>query len=311
LKNQYDAASIEVLTGLDPVRKRPGMYTDTTRPNHLAQEVVDNSVDEAIAGYATQIGVILHADQSLSVIDNGRGMPVDMQPLYELATASNILVLEDAAQAIGTSYKGEQIGSSGNPVAFSFHPNKNMTTIEGGAIACRDDGLIKLLESIRFHGIDRNESGEMMVEEWGGKMNMPDVCASVGLAQLQKLAAFNQKRRTLAQRYFDHLPRHPAMVLPADADGHSWHMFCICLDFEAIAKSREEVISEFRQQNIMLGIHYPAIHLFGLYQRFGYGPGDFPVAERIGQQTLTLPLFPAMTNDDVDRVCGQFRNMLD
>jgi len=239
------------------------------------------------------------------------GMPVDMQPLYELATASNILVLEDAAQAIGTSYKGEQIGSSGNPVAFSFHPNKNMTTIEGGAIACRDDGLIKLLESIRFHGIDRNESGEMMVEEWGGKMNMPDVCASVGLAQLQKLAAFNQKRRTLAQRYFDHLPRHPAMVLPADADGHSWHMFCICLDFEAIAKSREEVISEFRQQNIMLGIHYPAIHLFGLYQRFGYGPGDFPVAERIGQQTLTLPLFPAMTNDDVDRVCGQFRNMLD
>ena len=80
MKNQYDAASIEVLTGLDPVRKRPGMYTDTTRPNHLAQEVVDNSVDEAIAGYATQIGVILHADQSLSVIDNGRGMPVDMHP---------------------------------------------------------------------------------------------------------------------------------------------------------------------------------------------------------------------------------------
>jgi topoisomerase-4 subunit B len=80
LNNQYDAASIEVLTGLDPVKKRPGMYTDTTRPNHLAQEVIDNSVDEAIAGHATQIGVILHADQSLSVIDDGRGMPVDIHP---------------------------------------------------------------------------------------------------------------------------------------------------------------------------------------------------------------------------------------
>jgi topoisomerase-4 subunit B len=91
LKNQYDAASIEVLTGLDPVRKRPGMYTDTTRPNHLAQEVIDNSVDEAISGYATQIGVILHADQSLSVIDNGRGMPVDMHPEQKMPGVEVIL----------------------------------------------------------------------------------------------------------------------------------------------------------------------------------------------------------------------------
>ena len=91
MKNQYDAASIEVLTGLDPVRKRPGMYTDTTRPNHLAQEVIDNSVDEAIVGYATQIGVILHADQSLSVIDNGRGMPVDMHPQQKIPGVEVIL----------------------------------------------------------------------------------------------------------------------------------------------------------------------------------------------------------------------------
>ena len=91
MKNQYDAASIEVLTGLDPVKKRPGMYTDTTRPNHLAQEVVDNSVDEAIAGHATQIGVILHADQSLSVIDDGRGMPVDMHPQQKMPGVEVIL----------------------------------------------------------------------------------------------------------------------------------------------------------------------------------------------------------------------------
>ncbi len=91
MKNQYDAASIEVLTGLDPVKKRPGMYTDTTRPNHLAQEVIDNSVDEAIAGFATQIGVILHADQSLSVIDNGRGMPVDIHPQQKIPGVEVIL----------------------------------------------------------------------------------------------------------------------------------------------------------------------------------------------------------------------------
>ncbi len=91
MKNQYDAASIEVLTGLDPVKKRPGMYTDTTRPNHLAQEVIDNSVDEAIAGFATQIGVILHADQSLSVIDDGRGMPVDIHPQQNIPGVEVIL----------------------------------------------------------------------------------------------------------------------------------------------------------------------------------------------------------------------------
>ena len=91
MKNQYDAASIEVLTGLDPVKKRPGMYTDTTRPNHLAQEVIDNSVDEAITGFATQIGVILHADQSLSVIDNGRGMPVDIHPQQKIPGVEVIL----------------------------------------------------------------------------------------------------------------------------------------------------------------------------------------------------------------------------
>jgi len=103
LKNQYDAASIEVLTGLDPVRKRPGMYTDTTRPNHLAQEVVDNSVDEAIAGYATQIGVILHADQSLSVIDNGRGMPVDMHPQQKIKFSNKNYQFAGGLHGVGVS----------------------------------------------------------------------------------------------------------------------------------------------------------------------------------------------------------------
>jgi len=91
LNSQYDAASIEVLTGLDPVKKRPGMYTDTTRPNHLAQEVIDNSVDEAIAGYASQIGVILHQDNSLTVIDDGRGMPVDLHPQQKIPGVEVIL----------------------------------------------------------------------------------------------------------------------------------------------------------------------------------------------------------------------------
>lgn len=238
------------------------------------------------------------------------GLAVDMQPVHDLFRETDILLLEDAAQAIGTRYQGRQIGSSGNPVAFSFHANKNMTTIEGGAIACRDSELISRLESIRFHGISRNDAGDMMVEDWGGKMNMPDVCATVGLAQLKKLDRFNAKRRELAQHYFENLPDHPGLVLPADSADHSWHMYCVCLDFSTIGKSRQDVIDSFRQDGIMLGIHYPAMHLFGLYRRYGYAPGDFPVAERIAEQTLTLPLFPGMTTADVDRVCAHFHRLM-
>ena len=238
------------------------------------------------------------------------GMPVEMEPIYELAKSRNLLVLEDAAQAIGTTYQDRQIGSNGNPVSFSFHPNKNMTTIEGGAIASNDQQLIKQLESIRFHGIARNDNGEVLVESWGGKMNMPDVNATIGLTQLRKLDGFNTKRRLLAGRYFRQLPRHPLLVLPAQAPGHSWHMFCVCLDFESMGKSREDILDAFKAQDIMLGMHYPAMHLFGLYRQLGYKRGDFPVAERIGEQTFTLPLFPAMTVDDVDRVATVFDQLL-
>lgn len=238
------------------------------------------------------------------------GMPVDLAPIYELAEQHGLLVLEDAAQAVGTRYRGRQLGSFGNPVVFSFHPNKNMTTIEGGAVACADAAMIERLQSIRFHGFSRNDQGDMVVEEWGGKMNLPDVCAAVGLPQLRKLDGFNEKRRSLAQRYFAGLPKHPGLLLPADDEGHSWHMFCVCLDSELLGVSREQVIEEFRQQGIVLGTHYPAIHLFPLYRRLGYGPGDFPAAERIGRQTLTLPLFPGMEAEDVDRVCAQFDALL-
>ena len=232
------------------------------------------------------------------------GLAVDMEPLYTLAGEHDLLVLEDAAQAIGTEYQGRKIGASGNPVCFSFHPNKNMTTIEGGAVASNDAELIKRLEQVRFHGIERDSGGNIDVAGWGGKMNLPDVNAAVGLAQLSRLDSFNQRRRELAQHYFQLLSENEVLVLPADAEGHSWHMFCVCIDHVALGKTRAGIQAAFSKHGITVGIHYPAIHLFSLYRRFGYAEGDFPVAERIGEQTLTLPLFPAMTEADVEQVCS-------
>jgi hypothetical protein len=232
------------------------------------------------------------------------GLPVDMEPLYELAAKHELLLLEDAAQAIGSEYQGRKIGASGNPVCFSFHPNKNMTTIEGGAVASNDAAFVKRLELLRFHGIEKGSEGRIDVAAWGGKMNLPDVNAAVGLVQLARLDGFNRRRRELAQQYFQRLSPSDVLVLPADAEGHSWHMFCVCIDHDALGKTRAGILSHFSERGISVGTHYPAMHLFSLYRRFGYREGDFPVAEKIGAQTLTLPLYPAMSETDVEHVCA-------
>jgi dTDP-4-amino-4,6-dideoxygalactose transaminase len=238
------------------------------------------------------------------------GRPVDLGPIYDLSLATGLTVIEDAAQAIGTYYQDRPVGAAGNPVCFSFHPNKNITTIEGGAVALADAQMARRLERIRFHGIERDADGNVGVPEWGGKMNLPDVGAALGLAQLPKLDGFNERRGQLADRYLERLPEHPALVLPEDMPGHSWHMLCVCIDYAALGTTRPAFMAALRERGIVAGIHYPAIHLFGLYRRFGYAPGDFPNAERIGEQTLTLPLFPAMSLEDVDRACAALAELL-
>ncbi len=238
------------------------------------------------------------------------GLSVEMAPLRDLAEHRRLLLLEDAAQAIGTRHAGRLVGSGGNPACFSFHPNKNITTIEGGAVATDDKALIRRLERIRFHGIERDAAGEMNVPLWGGKMNLPDVNAALGLSQLPRLDEFNHRRRRLAEHYLDRLPRHAALHPPQAGPGHSWHMFCVRVDYAALGTTRAAFQQALADRDIGTGVHYPAMHLFGLYRSLGYAPGDFPNAETIGEQTLTLPLFPGMDENDVERVCAALTEVL-
>ena len=238
------------------------------------------------------------------------GLPVDMDALYDLAKRHNLRVIEDAAHAIGSAWKGKKIGSFGDIVSFSFHPNKNMTTIEGGALSFADDSELALFDKLRFHGISRDAEGNMDVSVAGGKYNLSDVAARVGVGQLPHIDGFNVQRRKLVARYFEQMDTDPAFLLPARGDeGHSWHMFAPLLPLDKLKIGRKEFIQKMHERGIGVGIHYPALHLFSLYRGLGHKEGDFPNAERIGRETVTLPLFPAMTEADVDRVCGAIKEI--
>jgi len=239
------------------------------------------------------------------------GLAADMERVHAIAARHKLRVIEDAAHAIGTRRNGRLIGSFGDMVSFSFHPNKNMTTIEGGALSLPSDAELNTVELQRFHGLTRDADGNADVLLPGGKYNLSDVSACIGLAQLERLHEFNDKRRALVARYFERLATDPPCLLPARGDeGHSWHIFAPLLPLDRITLTRSGFIKAMHERGIGVGVHYPAMHLFSVYRELGHKEGDFPNAERIGRETVTLPLFPAMRLSDVDRVCDAVGELL-
>jgi len=235
------------------------------------------------------------------------GQPVDRDRLYAIAKKHHLRVVEDAAQAIGTTWAGKRVGSFGDFVSFSFHPNKNVTSIEGGCLVMNTEAEAKLAEQYRLQGVVRSGTDGMEVELVGGKFNLTDVAARVGLGQLPHLEEFNAQRRDLARIYFELFAGQAASSLglrlpPADFVNSNWHMFQVVLPEEKLTIKRAEVMTQLQAAGIGNQVHYPAIHLFSLYRKLGWKPGDFPHAEYAGRNILTLPLFPGMTRADVERV---------
>jgi dTDP-4-amino-4,6-dideoxygalactose transaminase len=243
------------------------------------------------------------------------GLPVDRDRLYDIARRHGLRVVEDAAQAFGSRWKGRRIGSIGDFVSFSFHPNKNITSIEGGCLVLNDDREAFLAEQYRLQGVVRSGHDGMEVELVGGKFNLTDVAARVGLGQLPHLDAFNARRRELARLYLDLLgspsARSLGLGLPAaDFENTNWHMFQVLLPEKRLTIRRAGVMARMSEAGIGTGVHYPAVHLFKLYRGLGWKEGDFPHAEDAGRNLLTLPLFPAMADSDVARVVDSLVSIL-
>ena len=232
------------------------------------------------------------------------GLPCDLDRIHAIAQQHGLRVLEDAAQAIGSRWNGRRVGSFGDYASFSFHPNKNATSIEGGCLVLPPDADVHMAEKLRLQGVVRTGLDGMEVDVVGGKANLTDVAARVGLGQLARLAEFNDRRLALARRYFELFDQTAiaarGVALPVrDFAATNWHMFQIVLP---AGIQRAAFMQALKDRGVGTGVHYPAIHLFSLYRRLGWKERDFPHAERVGRSIVTLPLFPAMADGDVERV---------
>lgn len=242
------------------------------------------------------------------------GLPVDLDALYQIAEKYNLRVIEDAAHAIGTEYKGKKIGSFGDTQVFSFHPNKNMTTGEGGCVTTRDEKIAKRVSLLRFHGMDReawNRFGKSGSQDYeivlpGFKYNMMDIQAAMGLHQLKDLDGFIARRTELALRYQEALLDWPQWTLPGTPEfshRHAWHLYTPLINENSANMNRDEFMQKMKEKNIGTGLHYRAVHLYPYYrEQFGFNVGDFPYAESAGDRIVSLPLFPTMTDAEHDRV---------
>ena len=258
-------------------------------------------LDKALAAITPRTKAIIPVDLA--------GLPVDRDRLYELANQYGLRVIEDAAQSMGANWKGKAIGSFGDLVSFSFHANKNMTTAEGGCLVVNNADEARLFEKLRLQGVTRHADGGMDVDVLGGKANLTDVAAAIGIEQLKRLPQYNARRRELVRLYFKQVDRSLGLELPLEEyESGNWHMFQPLIPVERIA--RGDFIAKMKERGIGVGVHYPAMHLFSLYRAQGWREGQFPQAERIGRSTVTLPLFPAMKDSDVTRVCETLKAVI-
>ena len=239
------------------------------------------------------------------------GLPVNMDQLYALADQYQLRVIEDAAQAFGSLWKGKKIGSFGDLVSFSFQANKNLTTVEGGCLVLNNAEEAKLAEKFRLQGLTRQGMDGMDVDVLGGKDNLTDVNAVIGLEQFKQLPSYQTRRAALARQYFDVIRSEMKsalldqmnLELPVENFTYSnWHMFQVILPLDQLTVDRAQVMTELKELGIGTGVHYPIITGFTLYQNLGYKTADTPHAERVGRSILTLPLFPAMLDEDIGRI---------
>jgi len=252
------------------------------------------------------------------VVVDYTGQPADLDELLGIAKERNWIVIEDAAHALGATYRGRRVGSIADLTTFSLHPVKQITTGEGGVITTNDDALASKLRPFRNHGISTDHRQREHLGSWfyemldlGYNYRITDLQCALGLSQLRRLPEWVARRRAIAARYdeaFRALPLDPIRREP-DRES-SWHLYVVQLRPEELRADRQAAFLELRERGILVNVHYIPVHYHPYYQRLGWKRGAFPIAESAYERLITLPLFPAMTDDDVTRVIETVASVL-
>jgi len=246
------------------------------------------------------------------------GQPCDIDTIREIAEEHDLFLIEDAAHALGAKYKGKKVGTFADMTEFSFHPVKHITTGEGGAITTDDDKLATKLRMLRTHGIDKSarerfgpDAGYAYdMKLLGRNYRITDFQCALGISQMKKLDRFIKRRKELVGRYNSKLAGTKGITIPYVAPyiESAWHLYTILLD-KGI--NRDKVFSAMRKRGIGTNVHYIPIYKFTYYrERFGFRDSDFPVTEDIFSRILTLPLYPAMKDEDIETVVNALKESI-
>lgn len=249
------------------------------------------------------------------------GEPCDMSALQEIADQHGLKLLEDAAHALGTTYRETPVGSISDAAAYSFYATKTITTGEGGALATNDPDLAGRVRQLSNHGISddswgREEAGGSWrydVREFGYKNNLTDIAAALGRSQLKRIDELTAARTRAAKRYLANLADEPNLILPGfdERNTHTWHLFVVRVRADAPV-GRNQVIAGLTERGIGTSVHFIPLHLHTAFKDLGYWrEGDFPVAERVFEGAISLPMFPDITDAEVDDVCQSLRDILE
>jgi perosamine synthetase len=249
------------------------------------------------------------------------GHPADLDAIREIADRHQLIVIEDAAHALGATYRERNVGILNEMTMFSFHPVKHITTGEGGMITTNDEMLAQRLRLFRSHGINsdarkRQEQGGWFYEmiALGYNYRLTDIACALGLSQMQKLDANLRRRREIAAQYTQAFSTMPGIIPPtvrADCEP-AWHLYPVQVQSEKLKVKRAEIFRALRAENIGVNVHYIPVHLHPYYrERFGYCAGQYPIAEAAYGSLISLPMFHAMTDKDVEDVIAAVQKVVE